>query len=159
MSDSLEIVRFQDDAIIAKRVGDHVYIAIGPFCRTFGLKESIQRNAITGDPVLSQYTHMGTLGRGGRPAVFLRLDKLNGWLFRINSRKVAPTVKLKVIAYQEKCYDVLSAHFTGKRSQRARVKLPANPNRFFERYDDPHKLPGAYGHVPIAVETALGFRR
>jgi hypothetical protein len=140
---TLEVVRFQGDELIVKRVGAHVYVAITPFCRVLGIKEATQHAVIIGDPVLSKYTHMGVY-RQGRPSVFLRLDRLNGWLFKINSRKVKIAIQAKIIAYQEHCYDVLFAHFNGRSNGQRKIETP---EQLLDRYQDMFSLPGAVGRV------------
>jgi hypothetical protein len=50
----------------------------------------------------------------------LRLDRLHGWLFTIDSPRVCEEIRERVQAYQRECYEVLYEHFCGKRKQISR---------------------------------------
>ena len=55
---------------------------------------------------------------GGMQKVFcIPLEKLNGWLFTINTNKVKPEVREKLIAYKNECFKVLYDHFLQKAAQ------------------------------------------
>lgn len=49
-----------------------------------------------------------------RELVCLPLNQLNGWLFSINPNKVHESIRAKLIAYQQECFDVLYRHFLPK---------------------------------------------
>jgi len=112
---ALTTVAFYEDAIPALDTGEHIYVAITSFCRSLGVSEQVQRRAILADPVLARYTLGYTLGQGS-PALLIRMDRLNGWLFSINVNRVKPAAREKLIRYREECYDALYVHFYGKAS-------------------------------------------
>jgi hypothetical protein len=58
---------------------------------------------------------MATVAKDGklREMVCLRLDKLDGWLFGVNSSRVKPELREKLNQYREECCAVLNSHFRG----------------------------------------------
>jgi len=96
-------------------VGGVVFVALRPIVEAMGLNWSGQLQRLRRDPILSQgvcvmHTPFGL--NGGQESVCLRLDLLNGWLFKIDSTRVRPEARDRVQTYQRKCYQVLYAHFT-----------------------------------------------
>lgn len=112
-------VNFRGDELYGFKQHDGVFVAVKPITRALGLDWSAQLKRIKRDPILSEGMAMMATpyGLGGdQEAVCLSMERLNGWLFTIDSGRIPnPEVKEKVILYQRECYDVLYAHFAGKR--------------------------------------------
>jgi len=110
---TLSIVRFDDETILAVEHAGRQYAVIKPICDRHGLNWSAQRTRITQDPVLKEGVAMIAIPTaGGMQAMLcLQIELVNGWLFGIDSRKVAPKAREGIILYQRKCYAALHAHF------------------------------------------------
>lgn len=72
------------------------------------------------DPVLREgicMMHIPSIG-GGQRTLCLRLELLNGWLFKIDSGRIRDAqVRELVQIYQRECYQVLHTHFSGDRDK------------------------------------------
>jgi hypothetical protein len=111
--DQLTTIKFRDDTIFAvKRAGD-VFIAVRPIAETMGLSWPAQFVRLKEDPVLSKgVATIAIPSPGGtQEMTCLRLDLLNGWLFKIDPRRVSEEIRTRLIEYQEECYAVLFRHF------------------------------------------------
>ncbi len=116
-------VIFYDDEITAVLVqgnGDEeVYVSIRQMCELLGVSYQGQMRRITDDPVMRKqvkgvnitFTPSGGRGGGSQVTNCLPIDYLNGWLFSINTNRVKPEVRERLIIYQEKCYRVLAEAF------------------------------------------------
>lgn len=109
------IVSFNNQSITAFLHNDAPVIAMKPIVENMGLDWRAQRQRILRHPVMSKGVVMITTQMSGddqsREFTCLPLSMLNGWLFGIDSNRVKPEIKDSVIAYQEKCFDVLAEHF------------------------------------------------
>ena len=77
-----------------------------------------QYQRLKDDPVLSEGMVTITMPSPGGPqeTVCLKLEMVNGWLFKIDSRRLKDDAsKASLIVYQRECYQVLFDHFYGKR--------------------------------------------
>lgn len=108
-------VEFQGQTLLAGRrdADGDVLVAVRPICRNIGVDWTGQRQRILRDPVLAEGVVMITTPSAGGPqnALCIPIRLLNGWLFGIDSRRVRPEIRDRVIAYQRECYDVLWRHF------------------------------------------------
>lgn len=110
-------VTFYDDQVVAVRLPNgEVCVPIRPICEAMGLNWSGQRQRIQRNPVLSEVLRTVTLSRentsGGNPNVLcMPLDYLNGWLFGIDTNRVRPEIRDRLLRYQKECYRILSQAF------------------------------------------------
>lgn len=126
-------VSFHDQTITAFMHHETPVISIKPICENMGLDWEAQRKRIHRHPVLSKGASMMEVpSNGGKQQMLcLPLDMLNGWLFGIDSSRVKPEIKDRVIAYQRECFKVLADHFgLGKPSES--VELTEEGNRTFD---------------------------
>lgn len=111
-------VDFRGDTLYGFESDDGVFVALKPIVESMGMDWSAQLKRVKRDPILSKgMAIMATpFGRGGdQECVCLRLDRVNGWLFTIDSSRIPDlTVRERVIVYQEECYGVLHKHFYGR---------------------------------------------
>lgn len=125
-------VDFYGDDITAALVEltgqEAIYVPLRPLCDYLGLDWSAQLQRLKRDAVLAELqcvVIITTPSRGPQEMVCLPLEYLNGWLFGINSTRVKPGLKDKVVRYQKECYKALyqqfqgGALFTGDRSSTA----------------------------------------
>lgn len=115
---NLITVNFRQDTIFAVECDDGIYVVVKPIAERFGLAWTGQFQRLKEDPVLSE--GMKTIfipSPGGmQETTCLRLDLLNGWLFKVDSRRVKnEETRRKLLTYQRECYKVLFEHFYGKR--------------------------------------------
>lgn len=123
-SGSLITVNFRQDTLFAVERDDGVFVAIKPICDSLGVDWKSQYQRIKDDPVLSEgmvTITIPSLG-GAQETTCLKLNLINGWLFKIDSRRVKEEVKPRLLAYQRECYQVLFEAFYGK--QIPVVELP-----------------------------------
>jgi hypothetical protein len=111
--DQLITIKFRDDTIFAVKRADGVFIAVRPIAETMGLSWPAQLLRIKEDPVLSKgVATIAIPSPGGvQEMTCLRLELLNGWLFKIDPRRVKEEIRARLIEYQEECYEVLFRHF------------------------------------------------
>lgn len=121
-------VNFRGDELYGFEADDGVYVALKPIVHAMGLDWSAQFRRVKRDPILSKAIAMMATpyGLGGdQEALCLKIDKVNGWLFTIDSSRITdPTVRERVQLYQEECHDVLHRHFhKGGMEKPERVEL------------------------------------
>lgn len=133
-------VPFHDQLVLAAVVdaslplGRALYVPIRPLCDGLGLNWSGQQQRIRRDAVLSRHAEIvcvtHTNPAGGNPNMLcLPLDRVNGWLFGINARRVNEESRDQVIRYQEELYDAIfdyCARRAGLSLTRSILALPAD---------------------------------
>lgn len=132
-------VLLYDDEVTAVRVTDgSVYVPVRPICEKLGLNWPPQFQRIQRDPVLSEVskgvivtiTPSSIDGRGGGPQemVCLPLEFINGWLFGIQTSRVRPELRDRIINYQRNCYQVLFEAFqTGRLTYHDQIMRADSP--------------------------------
>jgi hypothetical protein len=87
-----------------------------PICENIGLDWSSQLQKIKRNHVLNKGMVMMTIPSNGgfQEMVMLPVNYLNGWLFGIDSNRVKPEIRDRLIAYQTECFEVLANHFMPK---------------------------------------------
>lgn len=107
-------IDFRGDKVTVVVKDNIPYVALKPIVRSLGLAWPRQWKIVADDVVLSKrsITEM-VIERNGkkRKQVFLQLDYLNGWLFKINVGRYADERRQKLIDYQDECYHVLNDYF------------------------------------------------
>lgn len=110
-------IAFYEDEVVAVRVEDGtVYVPIRPICSLLGVRWGSQYERIQRDPILSEMTRGVLVTRtpkqgGSQEMTCLPLDMMHGWLFGIQSSRVKPEVREKLLTYQRECYRVLADAF------------------------------------------------
>lgn len=125
-SGNLITVNFRQDTLFAVERDDGVYVALRPICETLGLNWSGQFSRIKEDPVLSEGVCVVQIPSpgGAQETTCLKLELVNGWLFKVDSRRVKDEeTRRKLLTYQRECYQVLFEAFYGKR-QRPAAEVP-----------------------------------
>jgi hypothetical protein len=113
-------VDFRGAEILGIELDGTAYVVFKPVVEAIGLSWHGQLERVKRDQVLSEGIRMIRIPfmRGGdQDAVALRLDRLHGWLFSIDSSRVKEEIRELVHIYQRECYDVLYRHFFGDRDQ------------------------------------------
>lgn len=116
----LVAVKFHETELLGFQSGGTVLIALKPIVSAMGLNWSGQEQRVKRDPVLREgicMMHIPSAG-GGQRTLCIRLELLNGWLFRIDSGRIRDArIREIVQLYQRECYAVLYAHFSGERDK------------------------------------------
>lgn len=109
-------VDFHGNEITAVNKDGKQYVAMRPIAKAMGLDWKSQYRSITRDPVLnSVVVNLTTTGVDGKnyEMICLPLDYLNGWLFKIDSKRYEHDFARfnTIVTYQQKCYRVLFDYF------------------------------------------------
>lgn len=107
-------IAFYDTEIVAMRVqSGAVYVPIRPMCETLGISWPAQQERIKRDQILAAVLKDVEVIMGEERATMasLPLDYLNGWLFGVNTIRVQPEVRERLIQYQAESYQVLIEAF------------------------------------------------
>lgn len=117
MTGKIITVDFRNDTLFAVERADGVFVAVKPISDCLGLNWRRQLERLKDDPILSEgMSLVGLPSPGGsQETTCLKLELVNGWLFKIDSRRVKDEeTRQKVLTYQRECYEVLFNHFYGK---------------------------------------------
>lgn len=113
-------VKFHDAELLGFQSGQSVLVAVKPIVVAMGLNWSGQEQRLKRDPVLREgicMMHIPSTS-GDQRTLCLRLELLNGWLFKIDSGRIRDAkVRELVQTYQRECYQVLYTHFSSDREQ------------------------------------------
>jgi hypothetical protein len=98
--------------IIDMRGERRIYVPLRPICRYLGINWSAQYRRLQRDEVLSEemrFVAMTTTNpQGGDPETLaIPLDFLPGWLFGIDTARVKPELKERIIRYRRDCFRAL----------------------------------------------------
>lgn len=112
---SFEMVRVAGDELAAANVDGTVWVSVRRMCEVLGLEESGQRQKLS-DPSRTPWATTGVMpgvGADGRNReVFcLDLDSVPMWLATIDTSRVRPDAKAKVVLFQREAAKVLRDHF------------------------------------------------
>ncbi|KJU86770.1 protein containing Phage P22, antirepressor protein [Candidatus Magnetobacterium bavaricum] len=160
-------VSFHQDTLIAIEKDGKVYVAMKPICESIGLALQRQLSQIKDDIVLSKGVTQVVIPSAGGPqeTTFLLLKYLNGWLFKVNAKRVKnPLTRDKVIRYQEECYDVLYEHFSGKVvdkpaltpkpvADKPSLRIKHTPQPTHAIYQELTGLEMSYGYIVLEYEN------
>src|SRR5258708_23128670 len=125
---TLKIIEFHSDTIFAVERAEGIYVAVKPISDSMGLNWKSQHRRLSNDKILSEGMVMVTIPSvgGAQETTCLRLEFLNGWLFRIDASRVKdPKIREKVLVYQREGHRVLFEYFFGKASDKVLPNPPA----------------------------------
>lgn len=109
------MVPFHGHSLLTIKDGDTIRVAMKPITEGIGLDWDSQQKRIERHPVLSTCKVVMTLQLPGdsqrRDITTLPLDYLNGWLFGIDTGRVKPELKDRLIEYQRECFVALAAYW------------------------------------------------
>lgn len=133
-------VEFHGQQLVAIKNGDEIHVAMKPITEAIGLQWEAQLKRIKRHPVMSKGMSMMDIpetirvhnghgdGGGTQKAVTLPLKMLNGWLFGIDTNRVKPECRDKLIEYQTECFDVLASYFMQGEAINPRMQYSVGPN-------------------------------
>ena len=98
-----------------------IYVAVTMICSSLGMsgnQRDTQVKKIKSDETLKLGSKELAVKIDGqvREQMFIELEFLTGWLFKINPARFAEELKEKLLDYQLHCKDILADAFFGKRS-------------------------------------------
>lgn len=111
---TLAAVEFHGATLVTTLIDGVPHVALRPVCEAIGLDWDAQRKRVMRDPVLSSTAVMMTaVAEDGkkREMTSLPLKHLNGWLFGVDTGRVDPGIRDRLIEYQRECYDVLADYW------------------------------------------------
>ncbi|MFJ2456571.1 phage antirepressor N-terminal domain-containing protein, partial [Pseudomonas protegens] len=110
----LAIINFHDQALTVITDSGKRLVAMKPICENIGLQWEAQRQRILRHEVLNSVTFMTkATAADGKSYEYtcLPIDYLNGWLFGVDSSRVKPEIRPRLIQYQRECYAALAAYW------------------------------------------------
>lgn len=111
---------FQGTDFLGVELDGMVFVVLKPLVEAMGLAWNGQLERIKRNAVLLEGMRMERIPspRGGnQETAVLRLDRLHGWLFTVDSGHVREEIRDRVQMFQRECHQVLSAHFCGDRDK------------------------------------------
>lgn len=117
VSNNLRAVNFNGQAIFTFEENNNRYTAMKPIAENIGLDWRSQRQRILRDDVLNSTVVMiTTVAEDGknREMLCLPIQYLNGWLFGVDTKRVKPEIKDRLIEYKKECYQVLHDYWHNK---------------------------------------------
>lgn len=111
-----EYVEFLQDLIPCVEVNGKAYVVVKAICDVIGLNspnaiESMKNDDVLGKKIKVLRLNLGVMGSSQR--VVLPIERVEGWLFSIDSKKVKEEVRPRLVSYKDKCYEVLHSFFWG----------------------------------------------
>lgn len=147
MSNDLISIPFDGDTIFAVERDETIWIVVKPICEGFGLNWAGQFTRLKSDPVLSEGIETISIPSPGgmQETTCLKLELLNGWLFKIDPRRVKEEVRPRLIDYQRRCYPALFRHFNPTAAEKDQalsegIKTILMPSRFGDDLTTREKL-------------------
>lgn len=119
-------VNFHGNQLIGFEDAGGVSVALKPIVEGMGLAWNKQLERVKRDPILSEgMTIMVIPSEGGaQESTCLRLDLVHGWLFTVDSARVKPEIRERVLVYQRECYRVLARAFARPDAQAEPAPVP-----------------------------------
>lgn len=132
-------IEFHGDEVLtfqAQETGK-VYVAVTMICNSLGMsgnQRDTQVKKIKNDETLKLGSKELTVKIDGqvREQMFIELEFLSGWLFKINPARFDKELKEKLLDYQLHCKDILADAFFGKRE----LLLPEQNDKFNPNLND-----------------------
>lgn len=114
MSNLVNVEFYGDQLMIVNHNGEP-YVPMKPVVENMGLAWQSQLYKVSKNPKRWGITKMVIPTQSGtQEMVCLPLRKLFGWLATVSPNKVNPSIKDKIIRYQDECDNVLWQYWTGK---------------------------------------------
>lgn len=111
---------FRGTEVLGVEYDGIVFVVLKPLAEAMGLAWNGQLERIKRNEVLREGMRMvriPSLRGGDQETVTLRLDRLHGWLFTVNTGHVRTEIRELVKTFQRECYEVLYQHFCGDRDR------------------------------------------
>jgi hypothetical protein len=114
----LELIPFYGDHIttLFDEKNNVVYVPFKRIVETIGLDWKTQFKKVKEQDKLYKAVVITHSSLDGGKAVCLRVDKLYGWLIRVNSNRVRDDLQDKLSHYQEECFDAINDYWTKGRA-------------------------------------------
>ena len=117
MNQELQRINFYGSDLLTVERNGTLYVAMKPVCESIGVNWDSQRKKVMGHSILSSVAVIMTAtGNDGKQykMVMLPIKYIQGWLFMLDSNRIAPAIKNTVILYQKECFEVLSQYWQHK---------------------------------------------
>lgn len=109
-------VPFNGEHVDAARENGTVWVPVKRICQSLGIQAHGQAERLKSKPWANTQMICAVAEDGKKRMVFcLDLDSLPMWLATIDTQRVRPAVREKLVTYQKECAQVLRDHFFGER--------------------------------------------
>lgn len=118
-------VKFLGAEIVVIDYNGKPYVPMKPIVENIGLEWHSQRKRISRDEVLNAVkVVMTSTGSDNKSydMTTIPLSYLNGWLFGVDTKRVKPSIREKLLKYKKECYEVLWQYWENGVVNRERVK-------------------------------------
>ncbi|MCW9733741.1 phage antirepressor N-terminal domain-containing protein [Avibacterium sp. 20-15] len=122
MKTQLQTIPFYNRTLTTFEQNNTHYVAMRPICENIGLAWSSQLQRIKRDDVLNSTVFIiNTVGNDekDREMVCLPIQYLNGWLFGIDTNRVKPEIRERLITYKRECYQALHDYWNKGKAERS----------------------------------------
>ena len=147
-------VSFHENTLLTAEINGTEYAAMKPIVEGMGLDWRAQQAKIRASKRFDDIAIPLQTSGGIQEMVCIPIKKLNGWLFSVNSDKVKPEIREKVICYQEECFVVLYDYWHKGTAVNERALPPPREPAF--RFALPE--PGLTPEQQRAVQVLIGER-
>ena len=142
-----KIIEFHGDQVLTfqnKETGK-IYVAVTMICNSLGMsgnQRDTQVKKIKNDETLKLGSKELTVKIDGqvREQLFIELEFLTGWLFKINPARFDEELRKKLLDYQLHCKDILSDEFFGKRKLQDKSDFNQYNEEARDRLDEVDRL-------------------
>ena len=113
--------------VITGQNSEHL-VAMKPICEAIGLSWRGQNERIQRHEVLREGMRVIRLPSSGgeQETICLDINYLNSWLFGVDSTRVKPEIRPRLIQYQRECFHVLAAYW--QQGEATNPRKPQKPN-------------------------------
>lgn len=125
---NLEIIPFAGSTLVATRDGRGIWLSLRRACESIGIDVDSQRKRLkeAAWAVTVEITATGPDGKSYQ-MTGLHIDSVPMWLATIQTNKVAPGARERLVEYQLKAATVLRDHFMPQRAEIAPAFDPSDP--------------------------------
>lgn len=153
-------VLFDQDTLILVEHNGQPYVVMKPLVTAMGLAWPPQYVKLM-EKFGSVVTEIMTTGADGKQysMTCLPLRKLPGWLYSINPGKLVPSLRVKVVRYQDECDEVLWRHWTQLEAPTANGgRLSSSDrDRYLRRRGDLRKELGQTTRLAVATDAYADY--
>lgn len=151
MKTELMPVPFYGDTLVLVNEEGTPYVAMRAVVENMGLDWASQYTKLTAkfEATVVIITTVGETGKN-RDMVCLPLRKLPAWMYSINTNKVAPDLRDKIVQYQNECDDALWDYWT--KGQATRPGLRTTSDRLTQTLKASDKAAALIGQIRAATD-------
>ena len=112
----LESFEFHGHSIEVGQVNERPHVVIKSIADAIGLHAQSALSSLRNDEILGKYLserHVISSKKGPKKRIMMPIERVEGWLFSIDSKKVKPEIKPILLEFKESCFTALHDYFNG----------------------------------------------